>query len=57
MSPRLSGFELLRIMSIGGIILHHLFINDIDACGYNRSFCAITDGMFPVFANSFIVGG
>ena len=29
MSPRLSGFELLRIMAIWGIILHHLFINDI----------------------------
>ena len=54
---RESGFELLRIVAIALITTHHLLINGLDLCGYNRMFEISKDSGFASFLNSLCVGG
>lgn len=54
---RESGFELLRIVAIVLITTHHLLINGLDLCGYNRMFEISKDSGLASFFNSLCVGG
>lgn len=56
-NTRQSNFELLRIVCILGIILHHLIIKGASTCGYVTPYNFNKDGIFGVILNSFIVGG
>ena len=56
MKERSSNFELLRLFAIFGIIIHHVFINNLDICGYNRVW-TIEQNYYGLFANSLVVGG
>lgn len=53
---RQSNFELLRIVAIWGIVLHHLIINGISTVGYNQVFHADNNSMSLLFINSILVG-
>lgn len=53
---RQSNFELLRIVAIWGIVLHHLIINGISTVGYNQEFHADNNSMSLLFINSILVG-
>ena len=52
-----SNFELLRIIAIFGIILHHLVIKGADTCGYVDSYNYSRDGIIGLIINSMVVGG
>ena len=54
---RESNFELLRIVAILFITMHHLLINGIDMCGYNCNFVLNINSSIAVILNSLIVGG
>lgn len=54
---RESSFELLRIVAMVLITTHHLLINGLDLCGYNRMFDISNDSGFASFLNSLCVGG
>lgn len=54
---RLSNFELLRIIAVFGIILHHLIIKGASTCGYVETFNINEDGIMGLFINSLVVGG
>lgn len=54
---RESNFELLRIVAILFITMHHLLINGIDLCGYNCNFVLNLNSSIAVILNSLIVGG
>lgn len=52
-----SNFELLRIVSIFMITIHHLVINGWNVCGYNQTYNIETDGISGVVTNSFCIIG
>lgn len=54
---RQSNFELLRIISIFGIILHHLVIKGASTCGYIEPYDYGRDGVVGLIINSFVIGG
>jgi len=54
---RLSNFELVRIVAIFLITLHHLTINNLDVCGYNTAYNYYNDGVGGVFLNSMAICG
>ena len=49
---RESNFELLRIVAILFITMHHLLINGIDLCGYNCNFVLNLNSSIAVILNS-----
>lgn len=49
---RKSNFELLRIVAIIFITIHHLLINGVDLCGYNKAFSISKDSCLAVLLNS-----
>lgn len=54
---RESNFELLRIVAIILITIHHLLINGLNICGYNRAFDISGDSAIAVLLNSCVCGG
>lgn len=54
---RNSNFELLRIVAIVFITMHHLLINGLDICGYNKPFEISSSSAVAVMLNSMFVGG
>lgn len=54
---RESSFELLRIVAIVLITTHHLLINGLDLCGYNKMLEISKDSGLASFFNSLCVGG
>lgn len=54
---RESNFELLRIVAIIFITIHHLLINGLNICGYNKAFDISGDSAIAVLLNSLCVGG
>ena len=54
---RQSNFELLRIIAILGIIIHHLIIKGADTCGYVHTYDLQKDGVMGLFINSLVVWG
>lgn len=49
---RSSNFELLRLVAIFLITMHHLTINNVDVCGYNHPYSLSQDGWVGVVINS-----
>lgn len=56
-NARNSNFELLRIVAIVFITMHHLLINGLDICGYNKLFEISSGSAVAVMLNSMFVGG
>lgn len=56
-SVRLSNFELLRIVAMFGIVLHHLVIKGASTCGYVTPYNYEKDGFIGLILNSLVVGG
>lgn len=54
---RNSNFELLRLLAMFGIIVHHLVIKGASTCGYIDSYDYERDGVVGLLLNSFVVGG
>lgn len=54
---RLSNFELLRIVAMFGIVLHHLVIKGASTCGYVTPYNYEKDGFIGLILNSLVVGG
>lgn len=54
---RQSNFELLRIMAMFAIVLHHLIINAINVVGYNNPFVGSFNNDTLLIINSMLVGG
>ena len=54
---RQSNFELLRIVAIIMVIIHHLVIKSAQTCGYTRPFSFDDDGVLGLVINSLVVGG
>ena len=54
---RESNFELLRIVAIIFITIHHLLINGLNICGYNKAFDISGDSAIAVLLNSCVCGG
>ena len=54
---RQSNFELLRIMAMFAIVLHHLIVNAINVVGYNNSFVDNFNNDTLLVINSMLVGG
>ena len=54
---RLSNFELLRIVAMFGIVLHHLVIKGASTCGYVTPYNYEKDGFVGLILNSLVVGG
>lgn len=57
MNNRASNFELLRLIAIYGIIVHHLVINSANTCGYNEIYSFEKHGLGGVTINSFVICG
>lgn len=56
-SARSSNFELLRIIAILFITLHHLVINNANVCGYNKPYDFSSDGVVGICLNSLVIIG
>lgn len=56
-SVRLSNFELLRIVAMFGIVLHHLVIKGASTCGYVTPYNYEKDGFIGLILNSLVIGG
>lgn len=56
-NSRLSNFELLRLVAIFMIIIHHLIIKSAQTCGYTHPYDLNEDGFTGVFLNSLVVCG
>lgn len=56
-NERLSNFELLRLVAIWGIILHHLVIKGASTCGYLSPYDFSRDGVMGLLLNSLVIGG
>lgn len=54
---RSSNFELLRLVAIFFITMHHLTINNVDVCGYNHPYSLSQDGWVGVVINSTAIIG
>ena len=54
---RLSNFELLRIVAMFGIVLHHLVIKGASTCGYVTPYNYEKDGFIGLILNSLEDGG
>ena len=54
---RLSNFELLRIVAMFGIVLHHLVIKGASTCGYVTPYNYEKDGFIGLILNSLVFGG
>lgn len=54
---RLSNFELLRLVAIFMIIIHHLVIKSAQTCGYTHPYDLNQDGLTGVFLNSLTASG
>lgn len=54
---RQSNFELLRLVAIFMIIVHHLVIRSAETCGYTHPYLFGQDGAGGVIINSLVVGG
>lgn len=54
---RESQFELLRLVAIFFVILHHLVVKGADTAGYVTDYDIHTHGVIGIFLNSTIVGG
>lgn len=52
-----SSIELLRILSIFFVVIHHIIVVGFDICGYNSSFIPSTNYYVGVFLNSLVVCG
>lgn len=56
-SVRDSNFELLRLLAMFGIIVHHLVIKGASTCGYVETYDYDRDGSMGLLLNSLVVGG
>lgn len=56
-NKRFSSFELLRLVAMFGIVLHHLVIKGASTCGYVTPYDSEKDGIAGLIINSFVVGG
>lgn len=56
-ASRQSNFELLRIVAILMVIMHHLIIKSAQTCGYTHTFDLEHDGYIGLIFNSLFVGG
>lgn len=54
---RQSNFELLRIIAMFAIVLHHLIVNAINVVGYNIPFVSNINNNTLLVVNSFLTGG
>lgn len=54
---RQSNFELLRLVAIFMIIVHHLVIKSAETCGYTHAYSYIQDGIIGLLINGLVVGG
>ena len=52
-----SNFELLRLLAMFGIIVHHLVIKGASTGGYGETYDYDRDGSMGVVLNSLVVGG
>lgn len=52
-----SNFELLRLLAMFGIIVHHLVIKGASTCGYVEAYDYNRDGVLGLLLNSLVVGG
>ncbi|MCR4903053.1 MAG: acyltransferase family protein [Butyrivibrio sp.] len=52
-----SNFELMRMVAMFGIVIHHLLISGADVCGYKTAYVYEESGIFGVLLNSLVVGG
>lgn len=52
-----SNFELLRLLAMFGIIVHHLVIKGASTCGYVETYVYDRDGSMGLLLNSLVVGG
>lgn len=52
-----SQFELLRIVAIFFVIVHHLVIKGADTVGYVSDYSLKEHGVAGIIVNSFVVGG
>lgn len=54
---RQSNFELLRLVAIFMVIVHHLVIKSAQTCGYTHPFNLEQDGVNGLFINGLVLGG
>lgn len=54
---RSTNFELLRLVAIFGIILHHLVIKSASTCGYMQPYDFNNNGVIGLIINGLVVGG
>ena len=54
---RESQFELLRIVAIFFVILHHLIVKGADTAGYITDYNIHNHGILGIVLNSVVVGG
>lgn len=52
-----SNFELLRLLAMFGIIVHHLVIKGASTCGYVEAYDYNRDGVIGLMLNSLVAGG
>ena len=52
-----SNFELIRLLAMFGIIVHHLVIKGASTCGYIEPYDYNRDGVIGLMLNSLVVGG
>lgn len=52
-----SQFELLRIVAMFFVVLHHLVIKGVDSVGYQNIYNYYNDGIIGVIINSLVIGG
>ena len=51
-----SNFELLRLLAMFGIIVHHLVIKGASTCGYVETYDYDRDSSMGLLLNSLVVG-
>ena len=56
-NTRQSNFELLRLVAIFMIIVHHLVIKSAETCGYTQPYLYERDGVIGLILNGLVVGG
>lgn len=56
-SVRDYNFELLRLLAMFDIIVHHLMIKGASICGYVETYYYDRDGSMGLLLNSLVVGG
>ena len=54
---RSSNFELLRLVAMMMVVVHHLVIKSAGTCGYLEPWNAQEDGYMGLAINSIVVGG